>query len=629
MLRAKPSVTVSALRDPTLLAFSCYMWNMQHSLQVARLAKERFPSAIVLMGGPSIPREHRSAESFLAKYPFVDILGFGEGEMTFSALLKAILNNEDWAKVQGIAYRCPSDPARVEFTPPRPRLTSLEEIGSPFLDGTFEELLVSSRDTNAGVILETNRGCPFACTFCDWGQAIQSRVVEYPLDRVRQELQWVADHKIVSVTGADANFGIRPRDLEIAKFVAFLKNTTGYPSAFVMNWVKNSPTIVIKIAQTLLDAGVRCYVTVTVQSFNVPTLVAVKRRNIHLNKLDQLKSTFQARNVPTYGELILGLPSETYESFIKGVIDSISPFSGDHFVVNLCRLLENAELSSCETRTKYGIRTQLCEMRLPQRDFDESSISEFEEIVIETASMSNLDWQRAFTTGYFVSVLYNLQLADQILRLLRYVVQVSLVDYTHYLIRESRAEFPVTTSLIDTLARFISSIMAGGPAALKDERFGPWFWEPHELCFLVAGLQRTQFYRELFMLTCRFLSESGREVPEYLAEAFEVQECSLPTLEQDEPVIKSFAFDWLSYIDGTDLVPRFAPRSVAFLPPDYRTLIPQENFELVRGPRPARLGLPIRPLQSSDRALFAINQLYGASEGGIVTNQLCPVDSSE
>jgi len=94
-------------------------------------------------------------------------------------------------------------------------------------------------------------------------------------------------------------------------------------------------------------------------------------------------------------------------------------------------------------------------------------------------------------------------------------------------------------------------------------------------------------------------------------------------------VIKSFAFDWLSYIDGTDLVPRFAPRSVAFLPPDYRTLIPQENFELVSGPRPARLGLPIRPLQSSDRALFAINQLYGASEGGIVTNQLCPVDSSE
>lgn len=615
MLREPPSAIVSALQDPAVLAFSCYMWNLQHSLEVARLAKERFPSALVLMGGPSIPRDRRLAEAFFARNPFVDVLGFGEGEMTFSALLNALATGGDPSAVEGIAYRHPSDPDRTEFTPPRPRLTSLEAIGSPFLDGTFDELLATSRATNAGVILETNRGCPFGCTFCDWGQATQSRVIEFPMERVRQELQWAADRRIVSVTGADANFGIRQRDQEIAELVASLKRTTGYPSELVMNWVKNSPVRVINIAQTLLDAGIRCYVTVTMQSFNEPTLVAVKRKNIHLKMLDQVKVTFQERKVPTYGELILGLPSETYDSFVKGVVDSISPFSGDNFIINLCRLLENAELSSEEHRTRYGIETRRCEMRLPQRDFDDSSITEFEEIVVGTGSMPNPDWQRAFTFGFFSSLSYNLQLADQVLRLLRYVVGVPLVDYIHYLLRESGAGFPVLGGIKATLGRFISSVMAGGPVALKDERFGQWFWQPHELCFLVVGLQRAEFYRELLALTRQFLAESGREAPDYLEEAFQVQEWSLPTLEHDEPVIKAFEFDWLNYIAGIDAVPRLAPRSVAFVPPGYLAPIPQLGLE--------------RRARSSDRAQFAINQLYRAGAGGIVRNLMRPVEPAE
>jgi radical SAM superfamily enzyme YgiQ (UPF0313 family) len=60
-------------------------------------------------------------------------------------------------------------------------------------------------------LLETNRGCPFSCTFCDW--SLTKKIVEYPLARVEAELAWVVDHGLTHVMLADANFGIRPRDL--------------------------------------------------------------------------------------------------------------------------------------------------------------------------------------------------------------------------------------------------------------------------------------------------------------------------------------------------------------------------------------------------------------------------------
>ena len=82
-------------------------------------------------------------------------------------------------------------------------------------------------------ILETNRGCPYGCTFCDWGSATQSRIRKFDLDRVFAELEWCATHKVHQVFLADANFGIFERDVEIAEKVAELKLEHGYPRAAV------------------------------------------------------------------------------------------------------------------------------------------------------------------------------------------------------------------------------------------------------------------------------------------------------------------------------------------------------------------------------------------------------------
>src|SRR6185503_10105650 len=110
-----------------------------------------------------------------------------------------------------------ASPVGYRMGAPRPRLRDLAQIASPFLDGTFDALYATHRDRFGAAVLETNRGCPFACTFCDWGQATQSRVHELPFDRVAAELDWVARSGLGYLYIVDANFGIRPRDIEIIR----------------------------------------------------------------------------------------------------------------------------------------------------------------------------------------------------------------------------------------------------------------------------------------------------------------------------------------------------------------------------------------------------------------------------
>ena len=94
---------------------------------------------------------------------------------------------------------------------------------------------------NGSVCEETNRGCPFQCTFCDWGSATAAKVTKFEQERLDAELQWMADRKIQYVFVCDANFGIQKRDVEIAESVAKIKQKTGYPHGFSVQIPKMLP----------------------------------------------------------------------------------------------------------------------------------------------------------------------------------------------------------------------------------------------------------------------------------------------------------------------------------------------------------------------------------------------------
>ena len=97
---------------------------------------------------------------------------------------------------------------------------NLDFIPSPYLTGILDKFFL---DRRLSPMIQTNRGCPFTCTFCADGHSSQSKVKLFSMDRVKKELEYIADHidptlqKTLFIT--DLNFGMLPRDVEIASFI--------------------------------------------------------------------------------------------------------------------------------------------------------------------------------------------------------------------------------------------------------------------------------------------------------------------------------------------------------------------------------------------------------------------------
>jgi radical SAM superfamily enzyme YgiQ (UPF0313 family) len=341
-----------AVERADVLAFSTYVWNERYSLEVSRRAKERFP-AFVVFGGPSVPRKPDRAAAFLREHSFIDALVFGEGEIAFREMLRALLDGRPLEEIGGLALRALSRPEGAVLTPPRERISDFAETGSPYLDGTFDDFPATS-----AAILETNRGCPFACTFCDWGQAINSRVHELPLERLHQELSFIARRRIPYLYIVDANYGMRRRDLDLVREIGRVKARTGFPQYVFFHLTKNATERHLEIVTALRDAGIGTHLALSAQDFEARVLLAVKRENIRLDRALELRRICHQRGIPTFNELILGLPEQTYDSFAESMAKAVTPYPLDSFNLYLARLLENAEMASAEQRALHGIQTR-------------------------------------------------------------------------------------------------------------------------------------------------------------------------------------------------------------------------------------------------------------------------------
>ena len=200
---------VSAIKDADIVFFSAYVWNIKISLEISKQIKQIKPDVLTVFGGPQVPDR---SEIFLREQASVDIVCHGEGEKVFSAILEQYLTGK-WDIVPSISYI--NDEDRFIQHQRGPRIPDLSEVPSPFLSQTFDPLMDAYPHEKWIVMWETNRGCPFKCTFCDWGSAIAAKVYKFNSERLFRDIDWFSENKIEFVFCCDANFGIFPRDLEI------------------------------------------------------------------------------------------------------------------------------------------------------------------------------------------------------------------------------------------------------------------------------------------------------------------------------------------------------------------------------------------------------------------------------
>lgn len=138
-------------RQPSLVGFTCYLWNIERTLWVADRIKQLAPATKILLGGPEIAADN----AWVLNHPAVDYAAIGEGEQTFVELLAAIASSSSLAGIPGLWTRGQLGP--VQFRTP---LENLDEISSPYLEG-----ILDAADEKT-MFLETVRGCVFKCKFC-------------------------------------------------------------------------------------------------------------------------------------------------------------------------------------------------------------------------------------------------------------------------------------------------------------------------------------------------------------------------------------------------------------------------------------------------------------------------------
>lgn len=543
ILREDPYDIVDKTKYHDIFAFSVYVWNLQHSLNVAMLLKTKYPTSKVIFGGPSSPRKPDAIKAFFKKNEFADILVHGEGEITFSDLVHNLNKRLPLETVLGISFRSGN---KIINTEKRERIRHLDIIPSPFLDGTFDKMLSEYGNLITGTIWETNRGCPFSCSFCDWGAATQSKIFNYSEDRLYQELDWISENKIFYIYAADANFGIRHRDKLIAEHMGKLKMKNGYPGYFMINWMKNSHKRTIEIAEVLRKHEIGSQVTLSMQSFDEETLANINRANIKLSTFHELKEDYNKRGISTYTELLLGLPGETYDSFSKGIVKALSPYSKDHFNIYLVRILENAELSKKEYRQKYKLKTRFCEVAMARRINDKKTVYESEEIIVSSINMNINDWKKSFIFGYFVSTVFNLRLLNLVILFLNKHYKISIINFIEYLISSNSKG---TSLITDNLKKFTKSILNREMSVLPVEEFGERLWEPHEASFLICNMNNKIFYSSIQSLTQNYLRRKYIKYDQdLLNEFFVFQSLLSPLINNSSRVEKYFNYDILDYV---------------------------------------------------------------------------------
>jgi radical SAM superfamily enzyme YgiQ (UPF0313 family) len=392
--------TVSKLSTCDIVGFSTYVWNKNYNYALARRLKEINPNCLIFFGGPEMPI---TKKNIFEKLPFVDVVIKSEGEIILHQLLDAITNNTPWEDIRGLVIN--RNGVAVD-TGDGERISSLEDMPSPYLTGVFDKILAETQGVEWNATVETNRGCPYACTFCDWGSLTYNKVKKFNLEKVFAELEWIGQKGCGFVTITDANFGMFvERDNAIADKLIEVQEKYGCPNSFSMSWAKDQKPEVFDIVFKLIkNPKFNQGLTVSVQSMDLDVLENIKRKNLAQHKIENIFALCDKNNVPVYTEIILGLPGETKDTWKEGFYKIYR--AGNHTGINIlhAQMLENAEMNLLQKKL-YGI-TSVPVYDYMSGSYNYNELQECVEVVTGTKDMPAEEMLDSQTFSWFMQTFH-------------------------------------------------------------------------------------------------------------------------------------------------------------------------------------------------------------------------------
>src|SRR5437868_10055725 len=254
---------------------------------------------------------------------------------------------------------------------------------------------------------------------------------------------------------------------------------TGYPHSLSVQNTKNATERAYETQKLLSDAGLNKGVALSMQSVDKPTLEAIKRDNISLNTYMELQRRFTRDKVETYSDLILGLPGETYESFVKGVDQLIENGQHNRIQFNNLSILPNAEMGDPQYQKKYGmvtIESRVVNIHGSLADYHTEEVYETQVLVIATASTPKEDWVRTRAFSWTAAFLHFDKVFQIPLVVLHEVCGLGYRELFELFCGERVNQYPVLAEVRDFFIAKARDIQNGGAEYCPSEKWLGIWW---------------------------------------------------------------------------------------------------------------------------------------------------------
>jgi radical SAM superfamily enzyme YgiQ (UPF0313 family) len=395
-----PELVIEAIKDnpPDVIALSNYSWNSNLAEHVAGVAKKLNPNVITVQGGTNFPHESELQLDYLLSRPNTDLFVELEAEESFTNFISKYLKHEGnketifSSPIDGCVYINPESlhsrtPVIVKGNIQK-RLKELDEIPSPYLSGMMDIFF----DGKLTPFIETNRGCPFTCSFCHTGNKYFNKINMFSIERVVNEIKYIAPKAsslgIVNLHLADTNFGMYARDRELCESLYETYNNFGWPRQIMATTGKNNKERVIDITKIM---GNIFSVNMSVQSMDKQVLSNISRDNIKIEDYIAVNDHLNEEGRSTKGELIVGLPGETKDSFVNGVQKVIDAGVSSVTIYSLM-MLHGTMFKNPSYRKEYGMKGKYRLVPLNFGEYGGVRIFDVEETCYKTKDMSFEDY---------------------------------------------------------------------------------------------------------------------------------------------------------------------------------------------------------------------------------------------
>lgn len=438
-----PGLLIDAIENnpPDALGLSNYIWCQSISDEVLQFYKRTKPDGIAVWGGPNFPmNEPLKAKEYLLNKPYIDFYVPFEGEIPAVNIVRSVMGTNK--SVRRLKWDHPeyfegsyfiSEQGELVGKNIGVQLPDINEIPSPYLEGFLDSFLAEGLH----VMFETQRGCPYHCTFCHTGLTYYDRGRSFSLERLKQEIEYITktvkDPFKTHLYITDTNFGMWSQDLEFAQWLRDHTEKTGFPLSFGTTTGKGRSKLVLKTVMS----HPKLELTNSVQSLDEVVLKEIKRKNFPLDEMIECQDELDKAGKLSQPEVILGLPCETRESHLSTLRKLMRDVGANIIYQYTLMLLPGTEIYTDALREKHRYLVKYRLLPTSYGEYRGKRCFEIEEVSVGTKGLSFENYLEMREVFFFVHNVYSNAIYRPLVRHILYL-EDDIIEFLLYLMKKRR-----------------------------------------------------------------------------------------------------------------------------------------------------------------------------------------------